>query len=85
MCFEGNSKWRKIYREPNGRGLYAKMRHEPRNPGKRSFSFYVLRFESYGAKGKTGHNSATMRPTGVIIFCSVEILALKVPEKKRNT
>ena len=68
VCFEENSKWRKIYLDANGRGLYREMRHDPRNPGKKEFWFYDLRFESYGAKRKTGRYSATMRPTDLIIF-----------------
>ena len=37
VCFEENSKWRKIYPDANGRGLYGEMRHDPRNPGKKEF------------------------------------------------
>ena len=37
VCFEENSKWRKIYLDANGRGLYGEMRHDPRNPGKKEF------------------------------------------------
>ena len=65
MCFEENSKWRKMYLDANG--LYGEMRHEPRNPGYKKFRFDDIRFESYGAKRETGRYGATVRPTDVII------------------
>ena len=37
MLFGENSKWRKICLDPNGRGLYGKMCHESRIPGKNIF------------------------------------------------
>ena len=67
-CFGENSRWRKIYHGANGRGLYGEMRLDPRNPGKKEFSFSDLRFKSYGPKRKVGRYSATMRPSVVIIF-----------------
>ena len=67
MCFGENSKWRKIYTGANGRGLYGEMRHGPRNPGKKDFLIFDLRFKSYKPKRKVGCYSATMRPTDIII------------------
>ena len=37
VCFEENPKWRKIYPDANGRGLYRELRNDPRNPGKKVF------------------------------------------------
>ena len=81
VCFEENSKWRIIYLDANGRGLYGEMRHDPRNPVKNKFWFYDLWFKSYSAKRKVGCYSATMWPTDVIIFLLMFVLIIHLPVK----
>ena len=68
MGFGENSRWRKIYPGANGRGLYGEMRLDPRNPGRKEFSFSDPRFKSYGTKRKVSRYSATMWPSDTIIF-----------------
>ena len=53
VCFEENSKWRKIYPGANGRGLYGELRHDPRNLGKKDFYFttYGSRVIGQNVKG----------------------------------
>ena len=38
MCFGGDSKWLNVNQDANGSGLYGRMCHEARNPGKEKVS-----------------------------------------------
>ena len=84
MCFGENSKWRKIYPDGNGRGLFGEMHHDPRNPGKKEFWFSDLRFKSYKPKDKVGCYSATMRPIDIIKIQLILEIIMNLPSKFRN-
>ena len=81
MCFEENSKWRKIYPDGNGSGLYGELQHDPRNAGGKTFLFYDLRFKRYRLKRKVGCYSATMRPNGVILSLIILLITMNLPSK----
>ena len=65
MCFEENAKWKKIYLDTNGRGLYGEMRHHPRNRGKINFDFMSYGLRVIGKNVKRPHGGAITGLSGI--------------------